>query len=70
MNIEDLEYVFQSQLEKIEKDGKLFYMLVDSLDSNSMSLHSHPANDLEGLLPMLDCFQYAGPQYNVPKFVK
>ena len=65
MTFEDLEYIFQNQIE--EGSEKLYFMLKDG-DAMSI-IERHPADDLAGLLPMLDSFQYTG--YNVmPRFAK
>ena len=65
MTFEDLEYIFQNQIE--EGSEKLYFMLKDG-DAMSI-IERHPADDLAGLLPMLDSFQYTG--HNVmPRFNK
>ena len=65
MTFEDLEYIFQNQIE--EGSEKLYFMLKDG-DAMSI-IERHPADDLAGLLPMLDSFQYTG--HNVmPRFKK
>jgi hypothetical protein len=66
MTLEDLQYIFDRQIE----DGteKLYFMLVDG-DRLPM-VERHPAEDLEGLLPMLDNFVYAGTEARIPRFTK
>ena len=66
MTIEDLQYIFEYQLE--EGTEKLYFMLKDG-DAMSI-IERHPAEDLAGLLPMLDCFQYAGSGAGMPRFKK
>ena len=65
MIIDDLEYIFKPQIN--EGTTKLYFMLID--DEHKV-IERHPADDLEGLLPMLDSFQYAGNEGNVPRFVR
>ena len=65
MNLADLQYIFQNQIE--EGTDKLYFMLVDG--DRMPVIERHPADDLAGLLPMLDNFQYTG--HNVmPRFTK
>jgi hypothetical protein len=33
-------------------------------------IHRHPGEDMAGLLPMLDCFEYAGAPAGMPRFRK
>ena len=67
MTLEDLEHIFQNQIE--EGTTKLYFMLVDM--GKMPIIERHPANDLAGLLPMLDSFQYDGRGgTNMPRFVK
>ena len=67
MTIEDLEYIFQNQIE--EGTTKLYFMLVDQ--GKMPIIERHPSDDLAGLLPMLDSFQYDGKGgINMPRFVK
>ena len=65
MTIEDLEYIFDHQIS--EGTEKLYFMLVDG--DRLPVVERHPANDLEGLLPVLCHFQYNGNQV-MPRFVK
>lgn len=68
MNIEDLQHIFKPQLDQIkDSDVKLFYMLVDG---DHTLIDRYPADDLENLLIMLDCFQYNGSEGGIPRFVK
>jgi hypothetical protein len=65
MTLEDLQHIFDRQIE----DGteKLYFMLVDG-DAMPV-IERHPAEDLEGLLPMLSSFEYAGNEV-MPRFRK
>ena len=65
MTFEDLEYIFQNQIE--EGSEKLYFMLKDGDDMTI--IERHPADDLAGLLPMLDSFQYTGNDV-MPRFKK
>jgi len=65
MTLEDLQHIFQKQI--AEGTEKLYFMLVDG-DAMPV-IERHPTEDLAGLLPMLDNFQYTG--HNVmPRFTK
>jgi hypothetical protein len=65
---EDLEHIFKPQLDQIKSSNiKLFFMLQDGDD---ILIERHPADDLDGLLPMLDNFHYNGSDGNIPRFVK
>jgi hypothetical protein len=65
MTLEDLQYIFEYQIE--EGTENLYFMLTDG-DSMPV-IERHPADDLSGLLPMLDSFQYTG--HNImPRFKK
>ena len=65
MTIEDLQCIFEYQIE--EGTENLYFMLTDG-DSHPQ-IQRHPSDDLAGLLPMLDSFQYTG--HNVmPRFKK
>ena len=66
MTIEDLEHIFQNQIE--EGTEKLYFMLRDG--AAIPSIQRHPAEDLAGLLPMLDSFDYAGSGAGMPRFTK
>lgn len=66
MTIEDLEYIFQNQIE--EGTEKLYFMLKDG-DAMPI-IERHPTDDLAGLLPMLDSFHYAGSGAGMPRFTK
>ena len=68
MTPEDLEYIFQPQIEQCLATGtKLWFML---RDGDHTLVERHPVDDLAGLLPLLDSFQYAGSIGNMPRFVK
>jgi hypothetical protein len=65
MTLEDLQHIFEYQIE--EGTEKLYFMLVDG--DRLPVVERHPAENLAGLLPMLDSFQYTG--HNVmPRFKK
>jgi hypothetical protein len=66
MTLEDLEYIFDSQIE--EGTDRLYFMLVDG-DRLPM-VERHPAEDLAGLLPMLSSFEYSGSPAGMPRFKK
>ena len=66
MTIEDLEYIFQNQIE--EGTTKLYFMLVDQ--GKMPMIERHPSEDLAGLLPMLDSFHYSGSGAGMPRFTK
>jgi hypothetical protein len=72
MTLEDLEYIFQNQIE--EGTEKLYFMLIDDVDpvtdKQTIVIERHPADDLEGLLPMLSSFEYAGSGAGMPRFTK
>ena len=65
MTLEDLQHIFDRQIE--EGTENLYFMLTDG--DRLPLIQRHPGNDLAGLLPMLDSFQYTG--HNVmPRFKK
>jgi len=66
MTLEDLQYIFDHQIE--EGTDKLYFMLVDG--DRLPVIERHPSTDLAGLLPMLDCFEYAGAPAGMPRFTK
>ena len=66
MTLEDLEYIFDRQIEEGTK--KLYFMLVDG--NRLPVVERHPAEDLGGLLPMLSNFEYAGSGAGMPRFQK
>ena len=65
MTLEDLQYIFEYQIE--EGTEKLYFMLVDG--DRLPVIHLHLAEDLAGLLPMLSSFEYAGNEV-MPRFCK
>ena len=65
MTLEDLEHIFDHQIS--EGTDKLYFMLVDG--ARLPLIQRHPADDLAGLLPMLDSFQYTGNTV-MPRFTK
>ena len=66
MTIEDLEFIFQNQIE--EGTERLYFMLVDG--DRMPVVQRHSAEDIEGLLPMLSSFEYAGSGAGMPRFTK
>ena len=65
MTLEDLQHIFEYQIE--EGTENLYFMLTDG--ERLPLIQRHPSDDLDGLLPMLDSFQYTG--HNVmPRFAK
>ena len=66
MTLEDLQHIFERQIE----DGteKLYFMLTDG--DRLPVVQRHPSDDLAGLLPMLDSFHYSGSAAGMPRFVK
>jgi hypothetical protein len=66
MTLEDLQYIFDRQIE--EGTEKLYFMLVDG--DRLPVVERHPAEDLAGLLPMLSSFEYAGSGAGMPRFRK
>jgi hypothetical protein len=65
MTIEDLQYIFEYQIE--EGTENLYFMLTDG--ERLPLIQRHPSDDLPGLLPMLDSFQYSGNEL-MPRFTK
>jgi hypothetical protein len=65
MTLEDLQYIFEYQIE--EGTEKLYFMLTDG--DRMPSIQRHPADKLGDLLPMLDSFQYSGNNV-MPRFTK
>lgn len=66
MNIDDLNYIFDSQIK--EGTDKLYFMLVDG--DNTPLVSRCLVSELETMLPMFDSFQYAGVSGTIPRFVK
>ena len=66
MTLDDLEHIFQNQIE--EGTEKLYFMLADG--DRLPVVQRHPADDLAGLLPMLSSFEYAGSGAGMPRFQK
>jgi hypothetical protein len=62
---EDLEYIFKQQID--QGIQKLYFMLIDG---DYKIIERYPVNDLAGLLPMLDCFQYNDAEADIPRFIK
>ena len=67
MTLEDLKHIFKTQIDSGIPNVLLWFMLTDG-EHNLIERHS--SSDLEGLLPMLDSFQYAGSDAGMPRFVK
>jgi hypothetical protein len=51
----DLKYIFKPQLD--EGTTKLYFILIDGLTAQ---IQRHPADDLDGLVPLLDNFRFVG----------
>ena len=66
MTLEDLEHIFEYQID--EGTEKLYFMLIDG--DRLPLIQRHPADDLAGLLPMLSSFEYAGSGAGMPRFRK
>jgi len=66
MTLEDLHHIFDYQI--AEGTDKLYFMLADEQTGLTM-IQRHPSDDLAGLVPMLDSFQYTGHTL-MPRFVK
>jgi hypothetical protein len=64
MTKEDLDYIFKKQID--EGTTKLYFMLVDG---ERKVVERQSVEQIEDMLPMLDCFQYAGNDV-MPVFVK
>jgi hypothetical protein len=65
MTIEDLEHIFEYQIE--EGTEKLYFMLKDG--DAMPTIQRYPADELADLLPMLSHFQYTGNNV-MPRFQK
>lgn len=68
MNVEDLKHIFQPQTAH-DPDGvvKLFFMVQEG---ETATVLRHLSTDLEGLIPMLDSYEYQGTINSIPRFVK
>ncbi len=67
MKVADLEHIFKEQI-KINGKSKFAHMTL--IDNGYKVNFKHPIDDLESLLPMLDCFMYDGYDYDTPRFIK
>lgn len=68
MNIKDLQHIFRAQIEQCQNsDTPLWFMLQDG---DHCLIKRHPADNLAELLPMLNSFQYAGNEADIPRFAK
>jgi len=67
MNIDDLKYIFRNEIEG--KDKHVYFMLEDADDDYDNTVIQHPAEELEDLVPLLDCFIYEGTD-QMPRFRK
>jgi len=65
MTLEDLQYIFEYQIE--EGTINLYFMLIDG--DRMPVICRHPSDDLVGMLPMLSHFEYAGNE-TMPRFKK
>lgn len=68
MNIEDLKHIFQPQMAH-DPNGvvKLFFILQDG---DVGTVLRHLSTDLEGLIPMLEGYEYQATRSGMPRFVK
>lgn len=68
MTLEDLKHIFWPQMVHDPNDViKLFFMVQDG---EVATVLRHLSTDLEGLIPMLDSYEYQGTQSGIPRFVK
>lgn len=67
MNIDDIKHIFRKEIER--KDQHVYFMLMDADDDYDNSVIRHEADDLESLVPLLDCFIYDGTE-EMPRFRK
>jgi len=65
MQIEDLKHIFAAQIE--EGTSNLYFML---LDHGEKLISRCQVEQMDTLLPMLDCFQYMGTIDRIPRFSK
>ena len=65
MNLADLKHIFKAQIEA--GTDRLYFMIEDH---GHKTVVRHDVNDIESLLPMLDCFLYAGSAAGIPRFEK
>jgi len=65
MTLDDLEYIFKSQID--EGTDKLYFMVIDGAYKEIMR---YDVGAMESLVPMLDCFVYNGSEGRMPRFVK
>jgi len=66
MTLDDLQHIFDHQIEAGTE--RLYFMMVDG--DRLPVVERHPAEDLAGLLPMLDSFYYADSDAGMPRFQK
>jgi hypothetical protein len=67
MNIDDLKYIFRKEIDR--KDEYLYFMLEDADAEYDNTVIRHPADELEDLVPLLDCFIYTETK-EIPRFTK
>ena len=70
MNIEDLQHIFKTQIDNIEELSKPVPLYFILMNGEQAQIQRHDHTELESLLPMLDSFQYAGNNGNIPRFAK
>lgn len=63
MDLEDLEYIFESQ--RTEGTIMVYFMVEDAEVSTVIR---HDISDLASLLPMLDSLEYQGQRAGIPRF--
>jgi len=70
LNLQDLEYIFESQ--RLEGTRLIYFMLEDGdVDlGGSKTIMRHSIDDLGSLLPMLADFTYSGSAGRMPRFAK
>ena len=65
MLLEDLQHIFKPQID--QSWAKLRFLLIEN---NLQLVHLHAVDDLAGLMPQLDQFQYQESAPLAPRFVK
>ena len=67
MTIDDIKHIFRNEIAR--KDQHVYFMLDDANDDYDDSVIRHEADDLESLVPLLDCFIYDSTE-QIPRFRK
>jgi hypothetical protein len=65
MLLEDLQHIFKPQID--QSWAKLRFLLIEN---NLQLVHLHAVDDLAGLVPQLDQFQYREADPLAPRFYK